>query len=112
MKEAAAAAGVSNTAGHDWLHESGGVRPRPTRPRPALRLWLAAAGDLTGTAKGLTHTAIADQIGRSPSKVSREVKRNTSVVGYRAVAADGSPTPGRPGPDSPSSPPSLSCAPR
>ncbi len=32
---------MSKTAGHYWLHESGGVRPRPTRPRPALRLSLA-----------------------------------------------------------------------
>ena len=89
LKEAAADAGVSKTAGHCWLHESGGVRPRPTRPRPALRLSQAEREEISrGLAKGLTRTVIARQIGRSASPVSREVRRNTSVAGYRAVKAD------------------------
>jgi IS30 family transposase len=31
LKEAAAAAGVSRSAGHYWLAQSGGVRPRVTK---------------------------------------------------------------------------------
>ena len=89
LKEAAAAAGVSKSAGHYWLHESGGVRPRPTKPRPALRLSLAEREEISrGLAKRMTLTAIAVQIGRSPSTVSREVKRNRALTGYRAVKAD------------------------
>jgi hypothetical protein len=40
LLQAAAAAGVSRTAGHYWLAQSGGVRPRATRARPALQLSL------------------------------------------------------------------------
>ncbi len=36
----------------------------------------------------MTLTAIAAQIGLSPSTVSREVKRNSALTGYRAVRAD------------------------
>lgn len=90
LREAAAAAGVSRTAGHYWLHESGGVRPRPTRPRPPLRLSLAEREEISrGLARGLTLTAIAAQLRRSTSTVSREVKRNSISAGYRAVRADG-----------------------
>jgi hypothetical protein len=31
LREAAAAAGISRTAGHYWLAQSGGVRPRDSR---------------------------------------------------------------------------------
>jgi len=89
LREAAAAAGVSRTAGHYWLHESGGVRPRPRRPRPPLRLSVAEREEISrGLAKGLTLTAIAALLNRSTSTVSREVKRNSTSTGYRAVRAD------------------------
>ncbi len=89
LREAAAAAGVSRTAGHYWLHESGGVRPRAKRPRPALRLSLAEREEISrGLAKGHTVTAIAKPLGRSVSTVSREVRRNSGINGYRAVRAD------------------------
>ncbi len=89
MREAAAAAGVSRSAGHLWLHESGGVRPRATRPRPPLRLSLDEREEISrGLAKGLSATAIAAQLGRSTSTISREVNRNSTSTGYRAVRAD------------------------
>jgi len=89
LREAAVAAGVSRSAGHLWLHESGGLRPRPTRPRSPLRLSLAEREEISrGMAKGSTLTAIAAQLGRSASTISREVCRNSTPTGYRAVRAD------------------------
>jgi transposase, IS30 family len=89
LQEAADAAGVSRTAGHYWLAESGGVRPRPRRPRPALRLSLAEREEISrGLARGMSLTAIGEQLGRSVSTISREVRRNSTATGYRAVRAD------------------------
>ena len=89
LREAAAAAGVSKTAAHYWLKESGGVRPRVGRPASPLRLSMAEREEISrGLARGLTLTAIAAQLGRSTSTVSREVKRNSGVKGYRAVPAE------------------------
>jgi IS30 family transposase len=64
LKQTADAAGVSRTTGHYWLVQSGGVRPRRTM------------------------TAIAAELDRSVSTVSREIARNSGVNGYRAVRAD------------------------
>ncbi len=89
LHEAAHAAGVSRTAGHYWLKESGGVRPRPKTSRPPLRLSLAEREEISrGLARREALTAIANRLGRSVSTVSREVKRNTTPVGYRAHRAD------------------------
>lgn len=89
LRQAAAAAGVSRTAGHYWLAQSGGVRPRQPRPRPALRLSLEEReANSRGLAAGWSLTAIAASLGRSTSTVSREVARNSGVNGYRAARAD------------------------
>ena len=89
LREAARAAGVSRTAGHYWLKESGGVRPRTTAPRPELRLSLAEREEISrGLAKKETLTSIAARLGRSVSTISREVKRNATAAGYRAYRAD------------------------
>ena len=89
LKQAAAAAGISRTAGHYWLAQSGGVRPRPKRPRPALRLSLEERETISrGLAQRMTLTAIAAELGRSVSTVSREVRRNRGPNGYRAARAD------------------------
>src|SRR4051794_31125211 len=89
LREAAAAAGASKTTGHYWLRDSGGNRPRTRRPRPQLRLSLAKREEISrGLAEGLTLTAIARGLGRSVSTVSRAVRRNSGVKGYRAVHAD------------------------
>ena len=89
LREAAAAAGISRTAGHYWLKESGGIRPRPRRPPAASRLSLAEREEISrGLARGMTLTAIAASINRSTSTVSREVRRNRGPGGYRAVRAD------------------------
>jgi len=89
LREAAAAAGISRTAGHYWLAQSGGVRPRARRPRTALRLSIEEREAISrGLAQRKTLTAIAEQLGRSVSTVSREVRRNSGPNGYRAARAD------------------------
>jgi DNA-binding CsgD family transcriptional regulator len=89
LRETARAAGVSRTAGHYWLKDSGGVSPRPRVPRPALRLSLAEREEISrGLARKESLTTIAARLGRSVSTVSREVRRNATAAGYRAHRAD------------------------
>jgi transposase, IS30 family len=89
LKQAVTAAGVSKTTGHYWLTQSGGVRPRIRRSRPPLRLSLEERETISrGLAVKKTLTAIAAELGRSTSTVSREVARNSGPNGYRAARAD------------------------
>ncbi|MEE6274618.1 helix-turn-helix domain-containing protein [Georgenia sp. MJ206] len=89
LKQAVAAAGVSKTTGHYWLQQSGGVRPRRTGSRSALRL---SAEEREAISRGLaarrTMTSIAVELGRSVTTVSREIARNGGPGGYRAARAD------------------------
>jgi hypothetical protein len=60
LRQAAAAAGISRTAGHYWLAQSGGVRPRSRRLRSPLRLSLDERETISrGLAQTKTLTAIA-----------------------------------------------------
>lgn len=89
LRQAAAAAGVCRTTGHYWLAQSGGVRPRVNQPRPPLRLSLDEREAISrGLAAKKTFTAIAAELGRAVSTISREVARNSGPNGYRAVRAD------------------------
>jgi len=88
LRQAAAAAGVSRTTGHYWLAQSGGVRPRRRRPQSPLRLTVEEREAISrGLAAGRTLTAIAAELGRAVSTVSREVARNSGPNGYRAARA-------------------------
>src|SRR4051794_40150372 len=89
LRQAAAAARVSRTTAANWVRQSGGVRPRAVRPRPALRLSIEERETISrGLARRLTLTAIAAELGRSVSTVSREVRRNSGPNGYRAARAE------------------------
>ena len=89
LREATAAAGVSKTATYYWLKQSGGVRPRARQPRPVLRLSAEERESISrGLAQKKSLTAIAAELGRSVSTVSREVGRNSGPNGYRAARAD------------------------
>jgi IS30 family transposase len=67
---------------------TGGVRPRP-RCRSTRHLSLAEREEVSrGIAEGRSLRAIALELGRSASTVSREVVRNGGVDGYRAHHAD------------------------
>ena len=72
------------------LAESGGIRP-PERTRSVLALTLAEREEISrGLATGQSLRSIAQLLGRSPSTISREVKRNGGAKDYRSAGADSS----------------------
>jgi len=71
------------------LERTGGIRP-PARRRSRLALTLAEREEISlGMTAGQSLRSIAASLGRSPSTVSRELKRNGGPRGYRASQADG-----------------------
>ena len=72
----------------NMLAPTGGIRP-PPRQRSRLALTPAEREEISrGLARRLSLRAIATQLGRSPSTISRELHRNGGATGYRAVKAD------------------------
>ena len=70
------------------LSRTGGIRP-PERKRSQLALTLSEREEISrGIACELSIRAIASQLGRSPSTVSREINRNGGLQHYRANHAD------------------------
>ena len=70
------------------LAPSGGIRP-PPRQRSRLALTLSEREEISrGIARQHSLRSIAAQLGRSPSTISREVKRNGGIDRYRAAKAD------------------------
>jgi IS30 family transposase len=73
---------------HRQLSVTGGIRP-PERRRASRCLSLAEREEISrGLVAGLTMRAVAAQLGRSPSTISREIKRNGGYHHYRAAQAD------------------------
>jgi IS30 family transposase len=70
------------------LAETGGIRPQ-TRRRSLRALSLAEREDVSrALAVGQTIRAIATTLGRAPSTISREIRRNGGAERYRASHAD------------------------
>jgi IS30 family transposase len=70
------------------LSLTGGIRPHKRR-RSSLALTLFEREDISrGIAAELSIRAIAAQLGRSPSTVSREINRNGGYYDYRAAIAE------------------------
>jgi IS30 family transposase len=70
------------------LAETGGIRPAPRR-RSSRSLTLAEREEISrGLASYRSLRAIALQLGRAPSTISREVNRNGGLKHYRASEAD------------------------
>jgi len=70
------------------LAATGGIRPVP-RCRSRLALTLAEREEISrAVVAGHSIRAIAEQLGRAPSTVSREIKRNGGRECYRASQAD------------------------
>jgi transposase, IS30 family len=85
----AIAAGSYRKQGSRWLAAAGGVRPRRRRGLKGRCLTLAQPEEIAlGRARGDSVRAIAGLLGRSPSTVSRELRRNADGLGrYRATTA-------------------------
>ena len=78
----------SSSSLHGLLSRTGGIRPRE-RKRSPKALSLAEREEISrGLVSGCSIRAIAVQLDRAPSTVSREVKRNGGVQSYRAASAD------------------------
>ena len=70
------------------LGETGGIRPAP-RCRSRWALTLAEREEISrAAAAGHSMRSIAANLGRAPSTVSREIKRNGGQESYRASKAD------------------------
>ncbi|MDA8962187.1 IS30 family transposase [Congregibacter sp.] len=70
------------------LTENGGIRPRE-RKRSPLALTLAEREVISrGLAQELSLRTIARQLSRSPSTISREIRRNDGHTAYRASEAE------------------------
>jgi transposase, IS30 family len=88
VREAAAAAGLERTA-EQWFRVAGGVKGNgPRGPVSGRYLSVAEREEIAvGVAAGEPVRVIAVRLGRAPSTVSREIRRNGTRRGYRAVAA-------------------------
>jgi IS30 family transposase len=70
------------------LVATGGIRP-PARRRSRLALTLAEREEISrAVVAGHSMRSIATQLGRAPSTVSREIRRNDGRESYRASQAD------------------------
>jgi len=80
--------GRSHSSIQGILSRTGGIRP-PQRQRSQRALTLAEREEISrGVVAGLSLRSIAALLGRAPSTVSREVKRNGGRRHYRANKAD------------------------
>ena len=78
----------AHTSVQNILSRTGGIRP-PLRRRCPRSLTLAEREEISrGLAEGRSVRAVALRLGRAPSTVSREIKRNGGLSDYRATEAD------------------------
>jgi IS30 family transposase len=88
VEEAAVAAGVSRNGAWKWLRAAGGVKGNGERAGSGRYLSAAEREEIAvGLARELPLREIARRLGRSPSTVSREVRRNSVRGIYRAHLA-------------------------
>jgi len=89
ITDAAAAAGMYRKQGTRWVMANGGVRPRRGRNVTGRFLSFAEREEIAlARAAGESIRGIAHRLGRSPSTVSRELRRNAQAPGlYRATSA-------------------------
>lgn len=91
-EEAAVSVGLASAVGNRWFREAGGMRPISFKPLSGRYLCLTEREEIALLrAQGLGVRSIARQVGRSPSTISRELRRNAATrpdsSGYRATVA-------------------------
>ena len=91
-EQAAVSVGVASAIGSRWFREAGGMRPINLAPLSGRYLSFVEREEIAILrAKGAGVREIARQVQRSPSTISRELRRNaatrTDSSGYRAVTA-------------------------
>jgi len=88
INEIARDLGRYHSAVQGAMAKTGGIRPAPRR-RSRLALTLAEREEISrGIVVGHSIRTIASQLGRAPSTVSREIRRNGGRRRYRANQAD------------------------
>jgi IS30 family transposase len=91
-EDAAAVAGVSQAVGSRWFRQAGGMPPIMLAPLSGRYLSFAEREEIAILhAQQLGVRGIARRVGRSPSTISRELRRNASTrshsAAYRATTA-------------------------
>lgn len=96
--EAGVAVGVSVHSGRGWFADAGGVRPQFPSPGPRKRprlTWGERVLIDIGVKMGRSIRKIAQELGRAPSTVMREIERNAFCYGrYRERYRFGAPRKG------------------
>ena len=93
VEESARRVGLSATSARTWFREAGGMSPISLAEPPVKGrcLSLAEREEIAlGVAAGDSNVVIAARVGRHPTTVGREIKRNGVLrwpAGYRAVSA-------------------------
>ncbi len=91
-EDAAITCGASGPVGSRWFRNAGGMPPMDLAPLSGRYLSFSEREDIAlMRAQGVSMRAIAERIGRSPSTISRELRRNAATrsgqVEYRASTA-------------------------
>ena len=91
-EDAAVACGVSGPVGSRWFRHAGGMPPIELAPVSGRYLSFSEREDIAVLrAQGISMRQIAIRIGRSPSTISRELRRNAATrngkLDYRASTA-------------------------
>ena len=91
VQEAGLAAGAGPVKAFAWFKQAGGVKSNGPRPDSGRYLSVAEREEIAvSLAREDSLREIAERLGRSPSTISREVKRNSrGRRHYRALAAQG-----------------------
>ena len=88
LKDIGRVFGRPSSSIYSILSPTGGIRPLD-RKRSQKSLSLVEREEISrGLVGGLSIRVIASKLGRSPSTISREIKRNGGSKDYRAISAD------------------------